>query len=113
MAENETIRDAAHSAGAEVANAAAKAAKSGATQAGAAIDAAKDIELEADAAVVRRDLEADLRALREDVARLGETVASIAQSRVDAIDEAVHRSPWSTAIAALCIGFCLGVRSSR
>jgi len=108
MAENETTRDA------------AKAAKSGATPAAAAIDAAKvapsgidATAAEVDAEAIRSDLEADLRALRQDVARLGETVAAIAQSRADAIDAAVHRSPWSTAVAALCVGFCLGLRSRR
>jgi ElaB/YqjD/DUF883 family membrane-anchored ribosome-binding protein len=65
-------------------------------------------EIEADGAV--RDIEADLRALREDVARLGETVAGIAQARANAIDAAVHRNPWSAVVAGICVGFCLGLR---
>jgi ElaB/YqjD/DUF883 family membrane-anchored ribosome-binding protein len=59
----------------------------------------------------RRDLEADLRALREDVARLGETVTSMAQARASALDEAVHRNPWSAVVAAVCVGFCLGLKA--
>lgn len=78
------------------------------TRAAAEMDAATT---EAEAA--RHDLEADLRALREDVARLGETVAAMAQARANALDEAVHRSPWSAVVAAVCIGFCLGVRARR
>jgi ElaB/YqjD/DUF883 family membrane-anchored ribosome-binding protein len=77
----------------------------GATDAGAA----KVKAVEADGAV--RDIEADLRALREDVTRLGETVAGIAQARANAIDAAVHRNPWSAVVAGICVGFCLGVRA--
>jgi ElaB/YqjD/DUF883 family membrane-anchored ribosome-binding protein len=65
----------------------------------------------ADADTARRDLEKDLRALREDVAHLGETVASMAQARASALDEAVHRNPWSAVVAAVCVGFCLGLRA--
>lgn len=66
-------------------------------------------EIEAEGAT--RDIEADLRALREDVARLGETVAAMAQARANAIDEAVRRNPWSAVVAAVCVGFCLGLKT--
>lgn len=85
---------------------AAEAPTAKATRAAAEIDAAQT-----GAEAAQRDLEADLRALREDVARLGETVASIAQARANAIDEAVHRNPWSAIVAAVCVGFCLGLRA--
>ncbi|MGK9167509.1 DUF883 family protein [Inquilinus limosus] len=88
------------------AGAAADVSGSKSTRAAADMDAAG-----AETGTARRDLEADLRALREDVARLGETVASMAQARATAIDEVVHRNPWSAVITALCIGFCLGVRA--
>ncbi|WP_342242020.1 hypothetical protein [Inquilinus sp. OTU3971] len=76
------------------------------TRAAAELDTAMN-----EAKAARHDLEADLRALREDVARLGETMASLAQARANALDEAVHRNPWSAVVAALCIGFCFGVRA--
>jgi len=90
---------------------AAKAAKIEAQRTAADVGAAEvgAAEVEADGAA--RDIEADLRALREDVARLGETVAAMAQARANAIDAAVHRNPWSAVVAGICVGFCLGVRA--
>jgi ElaB/YqjD/DUF883 family membrane-anchored ribosome-binding protein len=79
----------------------------GATDTGAAKVGAAEIETDGAA----RDIEADLRALREDVARLGETVAAMAQARANAIDAAVHRNPWSAVVAGVCVGFCLGLRA--
>jgi len=88
------------------ADAAAQVSGSKSTRAAAELDTATT-----DAEAARRDLDADLRALREDVARLGETVASMAQARASALDEAVHRNPWSAVVAAVCVGFCLGLKA--
>jgi len=88
------------------ASAAADVSGSKSSRAAAELDSAT-----AEAQSARSDIEADLRALREDVARLGETVASIAQARANAIDEVVHRNPWSAVVAALCVGFCLGIKA--
>ncbi|MBW8729331.1 MAG: DUF883 family protein [Inquilinus limosus] len=88
------------------ADAAAQVSGSKSTRAAAELDTATT-----DADAARRDLDADLRALREDVARLGETVASMAQARASALDEAVHRNPWSAVVAAVCVGFCLGLKA--
>jgi ElaB/YqjD/DUF883 family membrane-anchored ribosome-binding protein len=86
------------------ASAAAEVSGSKSTRAAAELD-------EAGSNSTRRDVEADLRALREDVSRLGETVASMAQARASALDEAVRRNPWSAVVAAVCVGFCLGLRA--
>ena len=88
------------------ADAAAQVSGSKSTRAAAELDAATT-----ETETVRRDLEADLRALREDVARLGETVTSMAQARASALDEVVHRNPWSAVVAAVCVGFCLGLKA--
>ena len=88
------------------AEAAAQVSGSKATRPAAELDTAMT-----DSEAARRDLDADLRALREDVARLGETVASMAQARASALDEAVHRNPWSAVVAAVCVGFCLGLKA--
>jgi ElaB/YqjD/DUF883 family membrane-anchored ribosome-binding protein len=51
--------------------------------------------------------------LRQDIAKLREDVAAIAQSRAVKAAGLVRRKPWSAMAAALCVGICLGRRSLR
>jgi len=54
--------------------------------------------------------EAMVRQLRQDIARLREDIAAIAQSRVDKGMGLVRRNPWPAIGAAVCVGICLGRR---
>jgi len=52
--------------------------------------------------------EAEVRQLRQDIARLQEDIAAIAQSRTDKAMGLVRRNPWPAIGAAVCVGICMG-----